>query len=119
MRYMLLIYGDESQRNTDPTPEEMAASMRPWLDFGQKWASIIRGGDPLHGVDTATSVRVRDGRATVTDGPFAETREQLGGYYLLETDSPDEALAAATDCPGALYGTVELRPVMDIPDMPA
>lgn len=119
MRYMLLIYGDESQRPADPSPEEIAASMQPWFDYGQKWASVIRGGDPLTGVATATSIRVRDGVASVTDGPFAETREQLGGYYLLETDTLDEALEAAKECPGALYGTVELRPVMDLPEMPA
>ncbi len=119
MRYMLLIYGDESQRPADPSPEQIAASMQPWFDYGQKWASVIRGGDPLTGVATATSIRVRDGVASVTDGPFAETREQLGGYYLLETDTLDEALEAAKECPGALYGTVELRPVMDLPEMPA
>ncbi len=119
MRYMLLIHGDESRSNPDPTPEEMAASMQPWFDFGQRYASVIRGGDPLHPVATATSVRVRDGERLVTDGPFAETREQLGGYYLLECDTHEEAVEVAAACPGALYGTVELRPIMDIPEIPA
>ena len=119
MRYMLLIYGDESQWQQEATPEERQASMQPWLDYSVKYASIIRAGDPLHRTDTATSVRVRDGQATVTDGPFAETREQLGGYYIFECDTLDEALEAARECPGAFYGTVELRPIMDLPGAPS
>ncbi len=74
--------------------------------------------NPLHPVDSATSVRVREGRPLVTDGPFAETREQLGGYYLVDAANLDEAIAIAGRIPGARYGTVEVRPVIDIPGLP-
>lgn len=119
MRFMLLIYGDESMDDPDATPEQIAELFAPWFAYDAKYASIIRGGEPLMPTATATSVRVRDGRRMVTDGPFAETREQLGGYYIFECDSLDEALEAAAECPGALYGTVELRPVMDVPEAPS
>lgn len=76
------------------------------------------GAGPLHPVSTATSVRVRDGKSLVTDGPFAETREQLGGYYLIDAKDLDEALAIAARVPSARYGTVEIRPVMEIPGLP-
>lgn len=119
MRYLLLIYGDETAADAYPSPEDMEEYMRPWFEYGARWESIIRGGDALMPTSTATSIRVRDGERLVTDGPFAETREQLGGYYVLECDTLDEALEAAAECPGALYGTVEVRPIMDIPEMPS
>jgi hypothetical protein len=72
----------------------------------------------LHPVATATSVRVRDGRRAVTDGPFAETREQLGGYYVIEAKDLDEAIGIAERVPPVRYGTVEIRPVMEIPGLP-
>jgi hypothetical protein len=74
---------------------------------------------PLHPVSTATSVRVRDGKPLVTDGPFAETHEQLGGFYLIDVDNLDEAIRIAERHPGARLGTVEIRPIMEIPGLPA
>src|SRR6184192_2715621 len=73
---------------------------------------------PLHSVATATSVRVRDGKRIVTDGPFAETREQLGGYYVVEAKDLDEALDIAERIPPAKYGTIEVRPMLEIPGLP-
>ena len=73
---------------------------------------------PLHSVATATSVRVREGKRLVTDGLFAETREQLGGFYIVEARDLDEALAIAEKIPPAKYGTIEIRPLMDIPGLP-
>ncbi|MCC7548037.1 MAG: YciI family protein [Burkholderiales bacterium] len=73
---------------------------------------------PLHPVASATSVRVREGRSLVTDGPFAETREQLGGFFLVEAPNLDEAIAVAQRIPAARYGTVEVRPAIDIPGLP-
>jgi hypothetical protein len=75
--------------------------------------------NPLHPVSTATSVRVRDGKAVVTDGPFAETREHLGGYFLIDAKNLDEAIGIATRIPGARVGTVEIRPVMEVAGLPA
>jgi hypothetical protein len=72
----------------------------------------------LHSVSTATSVRVREGKRLVTDGPFAETREQLGGYYIVEANDLDEAMAIAERIPPAKYGTIEIRPMMEIPGLP-
>jgi hypothetical protein len=114
MRYMLLIYSDET-RMAQMTPEQLAASMPAWNAFGERFASIIRGGDPLQPTTTSTTVRAGSGEAVMTDGPFAETREQLGGYYLLECDTIDQALEAAAACPGAQFGAVEVRPIMDMP----
>jgi hypothetical protein len=76
------------------------------------------GANPLQPVATATSVRVREGRRLVTDGPFAETREQLGGYFLVEAKDLDEAITIAGNIPGACKGTVEIRPVMELPGLP-
>jgi hypothetical protein len=116
MRYMLLIYGAGSPM----APEGMAEPDRqPWIDY-TRWLvdqGIHRGGEPLADATSATSVRVRDGRPLVTDGPFAETKEVLGGYYIVECDDIDAALEAAARCPGAAYGTVEVRPLASLPDM--
>ena len=114
MRYMLLIYSDQSQM-ADMTPEQFAASMPAWNAFGERFASIIRGGEALQPTTTSTTVRAGSGEAVTTDGPFAETREQLGGYYVLECDSIDQALEAAAACPGAQFGAVEVRPIMALP----
>jgi hypothetical protein len=120
MQYLLLIYGDESP-GSEMTPEQMEASMGEWYDYSD-WLvekGWMKGGDALQPTDQATSVRVRDGATSVTDGPFAETKEQLGGYYLLDVANLDEAIEAGAKCPGATYGTIELRPVMEIPDRPS
>ena len=80
--------------------------------FGQKHASVIKGGNALQLTPTAKTVRVRSGEAITTDGPFAETKEHLGGYYLIEANSPEEAAAIAAGIPAARYGSIEVRPIM-------
>jgi hypothetical protein len=114
MRYLLTIYGDESGWN-DVTPEQSQHIMAAYGAFGQEAqaAGVLLGGEGLQPTSTATTVRVRDGEALTTDGPFAETREQLGGYYLLECKDLDEAIGWAAKIPGAQDGSVEVRPVMD------
>ena len=114
MRYLLSIYGDESGWN-DATPEQVGAIMAAYDEFGRKAqaAGVMLGGEGLQTTDTATTVRVRDGETLTTDGPFAETREQLGGYYLVECKDLDEAISWAAQIPGAQDGSVEVRPVMD------
>ncbi len=116
MRYMLLVYGAESELGADERNAcygESAALARDLAERG-----VYRDASPLHLVDTATSVRVRDGKRMVTDGPFAETREQLGGYYIVDTATLDDAIAVAERIPGARWGTIEIRPVMEIPGLP-
>ena len=111
-QYLLLIYGDETAWN-DWTEEERAASMEGYGDY-TKWLvdkGWMQGGDALHDTSQATSVKVRSGERLVTDGPFAETKEQLGGYYLVEVENLDDAIEAAARCPGAAHGTIEVRPV--------
>ena len=115
MKYMLLIYGREGQWE-ELTPEQREANMAEWFTYTRdiQEAGVMLAGDPLHGTSAATSVRVKDGETLVTDGPFAETKEALGGYYLVEVESLDDAIAWAARCPGAHYGTVEVRPLMDL-----
>jgi hypothetical protein len=119
MQYMLLIYGDMSAY-PETNDAEQAAEMKRWSDYSDWLAQKgwMKAGDALVGVEQATSVRVRDGERIVTDGPFAETKETLGGYYLLEVDNLDDAIEAASECPGAPYGTIELRPVMGMSEPP-
>ena len=114
MRYLLTIYGDESGWN-DVTPAVAQEIMAAYGAFGEKAqaAGALLGGEGLQPTSTATTVRVRDGETLSTDGPFAETREQLGGYYLLECKDLDEAIGWAAQIPGAKDGCVEVRPVMD------
>ncbi len=116
MKYMLLIYSDEqawSEAEREHCYEESTQLAHKLKAKGQYLAA-----NPLQPVATATSVRVRDGKRLVTDGPFAETREQLGGYFLLEAKNLDEAIAIAARIPGVHKGTVEIRPVMEIADLP-
>jgi len=117
-QYMLLIYGPA---DGGPSPEEMAAEMPRWYEYteGLKEAGIHVAGDPLHGVDAATTVRVRDGQTQITDGPFAETKEFLGGYYVIDVPDLDTALAHAERVPSVHYGSIEVRPVMDLASMPS
>ena len=117
MKYMLLVYLDE-QVMTDAEREHCYVES---AQFAQDLNSSGQYLDasPLHPVATATSVRVRDGRRVVTDGPFAETREQLGGYYLIEAADLDEAIGIAERIPPAQFGTIEIRPVMEIGGLPA
>ena len=114
MRYLLTIYGDESGWN-DITPEQSQQIMAAYGAFGEEAqaAGVLLGGEGLQPTATATTVRVRDGEALFTDGPFAETREQLGGYYLLDCKDLDDAIGWAAKIPGAQSGSVEVRPVMD------
>ena len=114
MKYLLTIYSDESQwRNLDP--EAGSAVMAAYEAFGREAedAGVLLGGDGLQPTATATTVRVRDGERLLTDGPFAETKEQLGGFYLIDVGTIDEAIAWAAKIPGAQNGSVEVRPVMD------
>jgi hypothetical protein len=117
MKYMLLVYLDEQVMTEDEREHCYVES----AEFAQNLNSSGQYLDasPLHPVATATSVRVRDGKRVVTDGPFAETREQLGGYYLIEANNLDEAIGIAERIPPARYGTVEIRPVMEIGGLPA
>ncbi|MCC2668325.1 MAG: YCII-related protein [Armatimonadetes bacterium] len=116
MKYMLLVYGSEDAWTADSRQACYEESTR--LAHRLKEAGQYLAASPLHPVAAATSVRVREGKRLVTDGPFAETREQLGGYYLVEAKDLDEALAIAAQIPAARLGTVEVRPVVDIPNLP-
>lgn len=113
MDYLLLIYTDET---TDPKPgspafqqmlDDYNALTKEVTDKG-----MMKGANPLQSISTATTVRVRNGRTQTTDGPFAETKEQLGGYYLLDCKDLDEAISYAAKIPSAKNGSVEIRPVM-------
>jgi hypothetical protein len=117
MKYMLLVYLDERAL----TEGEREHCYVESAEFAQQLNSSGQYLDasPLHPVATATSVRVRDGKRLVTDGPFAETREQLGGYYLIDARDLDEAIRIAEKIPPARFGTVEIRPVMEIQGLPA
>lgn len=117
MQYMLLIYGAESCWTESERRECMLESMDICDQLSAEGKLI--GSGPLHSVSTATSVRVRDGKRQVTDGPFAETTEQLGGYYLIDVDDLDEAIAIASRLPPAKKGTVEIRPLFPLPERPA
>jgi hypothetical protein len=117
MKYMLLVYLDEqalSETEREHCYVESAQLTQELNSTGQ-----YLGANPLHPIATATSVRVRDGKRLVTDGPFAETREQLGGYYLIDAKDLDEAIRIAERIPPARFGTIEIRPVMEIEGLPA
>src|SRR4051812_36063173 len=116
MKYMLLIYSDEGAWGESERERCYVESARLTHDLQAK--GQYRGASPLHPVATATSVRVRDGKRLVTDGPFAETREQLGGYFLVEASDWDEAVEIAGRIPAARKGTVEIRPVLEITGLP-
>jgi hypothetical protein len=117
MKYMLLVYLDENAMNEAERADCYVKSAQLAQDIHAKGQFL--DASPLHPTATATSVRVRDGRNIVTDGPFAETREQLGGYYLIEGKNLDEAIRIAERIPGAKWGTVEIRPVMEISGLPS
>ena len=116
MQYLLLIYGEEKTWDSLPDAERN----KLMADFGSFTKSIVetkqfQGGNQLHPVSAATTVRVRQGKTLTTHGPFAETREQLGGYYLVESANLDEAIGIAARIPGAKSGTIEVRPIMVMP----
>ena len=116
MQYLLLIYSAEG---TGPQPgeAEFGSFMSDYFAFTNevKERGIFEAGQPLESVSTATTVRVRDNQAQISDGPFAETKEVLGGYYLLDCKDLDEALECAAKIPTAKYGSIEVRPIMNIP----
>ena len=116
VKYMLLIYGAEEAWTDEERKQCYHDSTQLTQELSAKGQYL--GAGPLHPVATATSVRIRDGKRLVTDGPFAETREQLGGYFLIEAKDLDEALGIAARIPGAKKGTVEVRPMLDLPNLP-
>jgi hypothetical protein len=115
MKYLLMIYTNEAN-GASATPEQQAAVMAEYNVFTQQLNEhkAYQGGEALMPTSTATTVRVRDGKRAITDGPFAETKEQLGGFYIIEAPDLNGAIEAATMCPGARLGSVELRPVMEM-----
>ena len=113
MQYALLIYSEPTQG--DPDPEQFETIMAEYNKFTAdiQAEGILVAGEALHDVDTATTVRVRDGVAAHTDGPFAETKEVFGGFYLIDVPDLDAALAVAARLPGSWWGSVEVRPIID------
>lgn len=116
MKYILLDYANTSAA-PNYTPEEAKAALQAWLDFGAeaKAAGVLVTSNALRPVADATTVRVRNGKTVTSDGPFAETREQLGGIFLLDCKNLDEAIRWAEKMPGAKYGSIEVRPVWENP----
>jgi hypothetical protein len=116
MEYMLLIYGDEKAWFGLPK-EELEKGYQAYMDYTRELveSGCLRSGSELSPITSATTVRVRNGKPLLTDGPFAETKEQLGGYYLIDVADLDQALAWAAKCPGAWHGSVEVRPVVENP----
>jgi hypothetical protein len=114
MNYMLLIYSDPAMDPAYGTPA-FDAMMKGFFDMNtaMKADGVLRGGEGLQGVETATSLRLRGGRTETMDGPFAETREHLGGYYIVDVPDLDAALRYAAMIPAAQWGTIEVRPLMD------
>lgn len=114
MQYMLLIYKAPDAEPTYGTPE-FQAMMAEFFAFNEKATAdgVLRGGEGLQGIDTATSLRVRGGKVETMDGPFAETREHLGGYYVLDVPDLDTALRYAALIPVARFGSIEVRPLMN------
>ena len=115
MQYALLIY-DNEKAWASMTEEERNAIYGEYFAFTNELraSGSFLDGNPLQPTSAATTVRVRDGEQVVTDGPFAETKEQLGGYYIVESDTVDEALGWAAKIPGAKYGSIEVRPVLPV-----
>jgi hypothetical protein len=116
LKYMLLIYGNEQAWDELAREECYVESAQVARDLHARGQYL--GASPLRSVATATSVRIREGKRIVTDGPFAETREQLGGYFLIDAPDLDQALEIAARIPAARVGTVEIRPVVDVAGLP-
>ena len=112
MQYLLLIYSDES-RMAAMTPEDRTQMSSVFGAYTEalKGAGVLVGGERLRPTASGTTVRICDGKQQVQNGPFTETKEQLGGYYLIEAKDLDEALSWAAKCPGATYGSMEVRPI--------
>ena len=116
MKYMMLIYLDEKGLTEDQRDKCYVESTQYAQQLHSKGKFL--GASPLHPTSTATSIRMREGKALVTDGPFAETREQLGGYFLVDAQNLDEAISIASEIPAGKWGTVEIRPIMEIGGLP-
>ena len=114
MRYLMLIYNCDRPGPDDPGFAESLARVNAFADECRR-RGVLVGGDPLHGENTATAVSVREGKTILTDGPFVETHEHLGGYYVMDCRDLDEALELAALCPMAEEGTIEVRPVVSVP----
>ncbi len=112
MQYLLLIYSNENTE-ADMSPEQKGAFFGEYMEYTRsiQASGNFKAGDALQPVAKATTVRVRDGKSLTTDGPFAETREQLGGYYLVEAADLDEAIKLAARIPSARHGSIEIRPI--------
>jgi hypothetical protein len=117
MKYMLLVYMDEGAMNDKERQDCYMESAQLTRDLHERGQYL--GASPLHPIATATSLRIRDGKPLVTDGPFAETREQLGGFFMIDARDLDEALSIAARIPGARKGTIEVRPIMEISGLPS
>jgi hypothetical protein len=116
MKYMLLIYSDENAWTKREREDCYAESIKLTQQLNANGQYL--GASPLHSVSTATSVRIHNGKRLVTDGPFAETREQLGGYFLIDAKDLDEAIDIAGRVPGVRKGTVEIRPIVELSGLP-
>ena len=116
MQYALLIYTQEPTE--EPSQEAIAAEMEGYTDFTRHIVErgAMKAGEALQPIATATTVRVRDGKTVSTDGPFAETKEVLGGFYIVEAADLDEAIRYAAMIPGATHGSIEVRPILDYGD---
>jgi hypothetical protein len=117
LKYMLLIYGREDAWTEDEREQCYHDSTKLTHELNEKGKFIAAS--PLHSVTTATSIQIREGKRIVTDGPFAETREQLGGYFMIDARDLDEAIEIASQIPGAKKGTVEIRPVVELTGLPS
>jgi len=115
MRYLLLICGDETAMEA-ASPEESQASLAQYMAFGEEMTKrgVLTGGERLRPTTDATTVRVRDGETVTSDGPFAETKEQIGGFYAVDCKNLDEAIEIAAKIPGARTGTIEVRPIWEM-----
>lgn len=118
MRYLLMIYTNEAE-DASATPELQQQVMNEYWAFTAELSKrgANKGGEPLMPTAMATTVRVRNGKTITSDGPFAETKEQLGGYYLIEAKNLNEAIEVAAMCPGAKWGSIELRPIMEMGEL--
>jgi hypothetical protein len=117
MRYLLLIYGEQWEPDRF-TPDQQKEIMEEWTNYTAHLVKndLMEGGEALEPTNTATTVRVRNGETLTTDGPFAETNEVLGGYYVIKAENLDQAIEIAARCPGARDGSIELRPITEFGD---